>query len=327
MSNRVKITAAFFVFALLPRTMVLYAAPPFSDTFDRANGLLTNEFAYWNPSVSGIRLSPDWDVESGSLFVQGNAGWTGVPDAIEPNLLSTNGTNSSIFRMVSRRGDFQNVGVSFSLLNQGLVSNAVTPAVDWDGCHMWLRYQSETHLYYASINRRDHTVVIKKKIPGGSSNGGTYYDLSPFVQYNVPYNTWQNVRATIDTLADGSVDIRLYINGTLLVSAIDNGSIAGPPITAAGHVGIRGDNANLKFDNFSVSDLVPAIPPPPPPASSACDVNTSGAVNVSDVQLCANQAMGLAGCTNGDINDDNVCNVIDIQRIVNAILNGICVTR
>lgn len=292
---------------------------PFNDSFDRVDGLVTNEFAFWSPDVPGIRISPDWEIDSGSLFIQGGQGWTGVPDAVAPNLLSTNGTNSSIFRLVTRRSDFRNVSVSFSLLNQGLTSNATTPAVDWDGCHVWLRYQSETLLYYASINRRDNTVIIKKKVTGGPSNGGTYYDLSDSVPFRVPYNTWQNVRATIENLTNGNVEIRLYINDTLLLTGIDDGTFGGPPITAPGRIGIRGDNANLKFDNFSSTDLVSTV--------SRCDVNTNGAVNVSDVQLCANQAIGVSSCTTGDVNSDARCNVLDVQRIVNAALGGSCVTQ
>lgn len=36
----------------------------------------------------------------------------------------------------------------------------------------------QDHLFYASVNRCDQTVAIKKKMPGGSSNGGTYFTLA-----------------------------------------------------------------------------------------------------------------------------------------------------
>jgi hypothetical protein len=64
-----------------------------------------------------------------------------------------------------------------------------------------------------------------------------------------------------------------------------------------------------------------------PPPVSACDINNDSATNVSDVQLCANQAIGVIGCTTGDINHDSSCNVIDVQRVVNAALGGQCVTQ
>jgi len=53
-----------------------------------------------------------------------------------------------------------------------------------------------------------------------------------------------------------------------------------------------------------------ATPPP-----TACDVNRDGTMNVLDVQLEVNQALGITPCTS-DINQDGQCNVIDVQRVV-----------
>ncbi len=225
-----------------------------SDTFSLPDGLITNEFAYWNPSLPTARLSPTWEMTSGSLFVRGGAAWTGVPDAIAPDATSSTGTNSAVFRLTTRRSDFGDVAVRLALRNDGLSTTASTPATAWDGVHVWLRYQSEESLYYASVNRRDNTVVIKKKVPGGPSNGGTYYQLAQGT-LAVPYGAWQQVRATVRNEPGGAVTIQLYQNDRLLVSATDNGSIGGPPITAAGKVGIRGDNANFQFDDLTVEAL------------------------------------------------------------------------
>jgi hypothetical protein len=60
---------------------------------------------------------------------------------------------------------------------------------------------------------------------------------------------------------------------------------------------------------------------------NACDLNSDSATNISDVQLCVNQAIGTATCTSGDLNKDSACNVIDVQRVVNAVLGGQCVTQ
>lgn len=57
---------------------------------------------------------------------------------------------------------------------------------------------------------------------------------------------------------------------------------------------------------------------------SACDLNRDGAVNVSDVQLAVNRALGLAPCGNGDLNGDGSCSVLDLQRIVNAVQGQGC---
>jgi hypothetical protein len=225
-----------------------------SDPFSQyPDGLITNEFAYWNPTDSSAKVSPTWELDSGSLFAQSGAGWTGVPDTGAPNALSSNANNSAVFRLTTKEADFGDVAVNFDLLNQGLSTTASTPAVAWDGLHIFLRYQSEYNLYYASINRRDNTVVIKKKIPGGPSNDGTYYELVSYKPHTVPYGAWQHIKATVKNNADGSVTINLYADGTLVTTATDNGTIGGAPITHAGKVGLRGDNANLKFKNFTVT--------------------------------------------------------------------------
>jgi len=228
----------------------------FSDTFaGYPNGLITNEYAYWSPGSAGAKNSSTWEMTSGSLFAENSAGWTGIPDVGAPNADSSNANNSAVFRLTTKRADFGDVAVSFDLLNQGLSATAGTPPVDWDGVHVFLRYQTEYNLYYASVNRRDNTVIVKKKVPGGPSNGGTYYNLGSYGSHTVPYNVWQKVKATVKNNTDGSVTIQLFADGQLVFSVTDNGSIGGAPIRSAGKVGIRGDNANLKFKNFTVTPL------------------------------------------------------------------------
>ena len=174
-----------------------------SDAFGIADGLVTNEYAFFSPGDAAARVSPTWQLDSGSLFALGGAGWTGIPDDVEPNALSSNGTDSAIFRLVTKRSDLGNVSVSFSLENRGLTQTSSTPAVAWDGVHVFLRYQSQYSLYYASINRRVGTAVIKKKVPGGPDNGGTYYDLTPYVAHAVAFGSWQAVTATVSNNTDG----------------------------------------------------------------------------------------------------------------------------
>ena len=61
-----------------------------------------------------------------------------------------------------------------------------------------------------------------------------------------------------------------------------------------------------------------ALPPP-----NACDVNVDNQVNVVDVQLVVNQALGSSTCT-ADLNQDGHCNIVDVQRTVNAALGKPC---
>ena len=162
---------------LLVTTLLLAAAPAraavlFSDSLAQPTegSLITNEYSHWNPGL-GVE-SPHWEMTSGSLFA---GGWTGVPDGCAPNRMSSNCTNSTVFRLNTKRFDFGSVRVDALLRGNGW---AVTPGVAWDGVHLWLRYRSEESLYYASVARRDGAVVVKKKCPGGPSNGGTYHTLA-----------------------------------------------------------------------------------------------------------------------------------------------------
>jgi hypothetical protein len=94
--------------------------------------------------------------------------------------------------------------------------------------------------------------VVKKKCPGGPSNGGIYYDLGSYVPgYGIPLGAWRRVGASIVTNANGSVTIRIFINGVVVDQATDGG-VGCATITAPGAVGVRGDNANFNLENFLV---------------------------------------------------------------------------
>lgn len=56
-----------------------------------------------------------------------------------------------------------------------------------------------------------------------------------------------------------------------------------------------------------------------------CDLNGDGVVNLLDVQLATNMALGLAPCT-ANIVGAGICNIVTIQRVINSALNGVCVT-
>ena len=222
-----------------------------SDSFDVADGLITNEYAFWNPGSALSRTSPVWEMTSGSLFARSGAAWSGIPDDANPNATSSNGTDSAIFRLVTKRKDFTSVGVSFRLRHDGFSTTASTPSVAWDGEHIFLRYVDETSLYYASFDRRDGTTAIKKKVTGGSSNGGTYYTLSSGKLAFTP-GVFHTVRATIVDDVGGSVTIRLWVDGSLVLTATDTG--VGGPVIRSGGVGIRGDNSDFTFDDFVVAN-------------------------------------------------------------------------
>jgi hypothetical protein len=198
-----------------------------SAEFSGPDRLLTNELAYWAPGLPGTRQSASWQVTSGSLFVGHGSGWSGVPDDRPADASSSRGTHSAVFRATSRRADFGAVSVQFELVDQGMTATGATPPRGWDGVHVFLRSRGESLLYVASIDRRDDTVVVKKKVAGGDANGGTYYTLGQ-AEHRVPHGVWRRVRATIVDDADGHVVIRLYEDGRLLLRIVDDGRHGAP---------------------------------------------------------------------------------------------------
>lgn len=215
---------------------------------------------------------------SGSLFTHQGAFWTGLPDSCSngPNALSTNCTDSNVFRLNTVKKFTGNIALSLSLRQNTNIHKTACNKNDtcWYGTHLWLRYQNQFDLYYASINRADGTVVIKRKVPCGPSDSGTYFVLGQYVKHDFKVGVWNDYTATVQTNSDGSVTIRLYddrystnkpivvgtdrggINPNWSTSCTTPGRYASAvykPITAGGYVGVRGDYANFAFKDFQVA--------------------------------------------------------------------------
>ena len=231
-------------------------AEPFTTSFPESATLVTSEYAVNNPTRTDAARSSVWTVTSGSLFASAGNGDTGQIDAGRPNATSSNFTDSSVFRMNTVRADFKNVTVSFNLNVQEIGSTPRTPAVAYDGVHIWLRHKSQYYLYAASVARRDGKVVIKKKCPGGPSNDGTYYTLGKEIPAAVPVTPgqWTKVSASVQNNPSGSVTIILSVGGQQLISAVDTG-VGCAPIKAGAAVGVRGDNTRFQFNSFTATAL------------------------------------------------------------------------
>lgn len=250
------LSAVLSVAAMTPMRASASSSLLFAPAIANVAGLVTNEYAHWNSTQPNAVRSSDWAMTSGSLFssvgAAGGVGSSGIPDDRAPDVRSLRGTNSAVFRLNTKRSDFGNVNVRFKLNIEALGSTRSTPAVAWDGIHIWLRYQSEESLYYASVARRDGRVLVKKKCPGGASNGGTYYTISPEVPgHRITPNAWSYVSASVRNNPNGTVTINVYSNDQLVTTATDTG-IGCAAITRPGAVGIRGDNARFRFHTFQV---------------------------------------------------------------------------
>ncbi len=215
-------------------------------------GLLTNEYAFRNANAPDARTSPDWVVTSGSLFAHDGTGSTGAPDGDPPGADSAHHTGSAVFRLVTRRRDFADCTVTARVRLQAPLTTSRTPAQDWDGAHLWMRYHSPQELYALSFRRRDGHLEIKRKTPGTGddpSDQGDYQTLAEG-HHAFPYDEWHTVSATARNTTDGKVHLLLAIDGTTVLESVD-----GDPrrITAPGGVGLRVDNTALEFRDYTVA--------------------------------------------------------------------------
>jgi parallel beta-helix repeat protein len=64
---------------------------------------------------------------------------------------------------------------------------------------------------------------------------------------------------------------------------------------------------------------------PPANNTSSCDVNRDGQLNNVDVQAGSDQVFGTTACGTADIDQNGACNVIDLQRVIYAMVSGTCV--
>jgi Protein of unknown function (DUF4038)/Concanavalin A-like lectin/glucanases superfamily/Putative collagen-binding domain of a collagenase/Fibronectin type III domain len=163
--------------------------------------------------------------------------------------------------------------------------------------------------------------------PGGTSRTQRY---STTVR---SLNTWYHVAGVYDASA-GTLNI--YVNGVL-----DNGTLTGAIPSSqfnqnvnvnigrrTGGYYFNGVIDELRIYNRALSqaEIQSDMNAPIGSASASCDQNHDGTVNVQDVQLVINQALGLAACTTGDLDENGRCDVVDLQRVINTVLGAACRT-
>jgi hypothetical protein len=122
-----------------------------------------------------------------------------------------------------------------------------------------MRYQSLTVLHVLRADRRDGVLAIKKTVPGGTSNGGTYYALATKRAHSVIGRREQVRVSAVNDAA--SVVLRIWPDGKLALQAIDGGAGGVAPITEPGRVGLRGDYTEFTFRNFEVAKSWPCSCP------------------------------------------------------------------
>jgi hypothetical protein len=123
---------------------------------------------------------------------------------------------------------------------------------------------------------------------------------------------------TAQAMTNGAI-IKTTLPGTGLTTTVNN-------LTAGSQYFFRlaaydtngnqsGFNVNASGVGVEISTTIPSAPP-----ANIFDVNRDGSVNVTDVQLAVNQALGVTACGTGNVNGDAACNVTDVQLVVNKAL-------
>lgn len=222
----------------------------FSDAFSGPDGIITSADAFWNPYDTTLARDPNWEGESGTMYRRAEAARS-----------TTNITR--VFRFWTTRSDFANVNVQMDLRTHFYHAGDLSmPAASWDGVKLWLRRQVingtssanvSPALYTAEVNRRQGNVVIQKKCTGQDSYtvlANTAWSGNP---NPAKIGQWERVGGTVRTNADGSVTVQVIRDGAVVLTGTDNGAGGCAPITAAGKVGVRGDNTEFDFDNFTVT--------------------------------------------------------------------------
>ena len=59
-------------------------------------------------------------------------------------------------------------------------------------------------------------------------------------------------------------------------------------------------------------------------STNPCDLNGDGVVNILDVQVAVNQALGSIPCGSADLDGNGACTLLDVQRVVNAANGQAC---
>jgi hypothetical protein len=215
--------------------------------------------------------SAQWWLNSGGEFddtgsgsgstIQGNLPsdnrWHKAYAASNPRDTDGGSHPQNIFRLINRhtfQDPHQHLEFEITRLNVSKSPNRN----ESNGVLLLSHYQDGDTLYYMGV-RVDGQAVIKKKVRG------TYYTMAIRPIYPGSYNRGSNpnliptarfIALDGDTVTNGNgtVTLRLAVDGTVVLETVDDAHIGGPPIRSAGFAGIRTDFMDVEFRNYSATE-------------------------------------------------------------------------
>lgn len=167
-----------------------------------------------------------------------------------------------------------------------------------------------------------------------SSIVATYTGSAYEVTWAAPKNTTMTFEVRYSTSSMKSAGIAAGTSGGTVSSPGNTytGTIWKSPAMAAAatlYVAIRPTSGTafteIAIPNMDGGTVTPPPPPAPPPVTSACDANGDGIVSSADIASALNSLLGAASCK-VDLDANGVCNIVDLQRVVNASLGQACRT-
>lgn len=191
----------------------------------------------------------------------------------------------------------------------------------------------------AGVTNQAVTSVV---VTGNSGSGGGTITVNLSVNHNLQVGQAVSITSTLANQGDWAYVGAGYVvqstptlqSFTLTNISVPNGTYTSPDFavwsnpaldlqgstgngrwTSGGQVSATSDTSN--FTEVVISDGTRGT-------TSSCDLNNDGVIDDTDVQIMVSQTLGQAPCTAAIT--PGTCNVIDVQRVINAALGGSCVT-
>lgn len=200
-------------------------------------------------------------------------------------------------------------------------------------------------IWYAKNSKSGATTVTITPNASVGDGGGVIWEFSG-VDTIAPLNQSAVLNSQAATTTPNGAYVTTTTPGELIISVLltnaQNGIRPGNPFTndstltgdaysrliAATPGTYRAEwySASSKYGNSTVTFKAATGSSNPPPGTklNECDLDSNGAVTSSDMNSAVNMSLGLAPCT-ANILGAGVCNVVVVQRVVNAALGGSCV--